>query len=215
MDDTLFDFKRTERINLTETLARFGIDADERVWHRFHEINLKLWQQFELGEVTKEQIKRLRFERLFVEFGFSADVEKVSPYYVNNFNNICIPFDGADGFMRRLSQLGRIYVVTNGNTDCQKRHVTDAGFLPLISKMFISDEIGSAKPSAEFADFVMAHIDGFERERAVWIGDSLTSDKKCAEVAGVDFILYSPSGAPSGYGGAVAKNYGEVLELIK
>lgn len=131
MDDTLFDFKRTEKINLAASLARFGIVADENAWQRFHEINLKLWQQFEVGEVTKEQIKVLRFERLFAEFGFSADVDGVARYYVNNFNNICIPFDGAGEFVRRLAQLGGIYVVTNGNTDCQKRHIEDAGFLPL------------------------------------------------------------------------------------
>lgn len=215
MDDTLFDFQRTEQINLTDTLAHFGISADREVWLRFHEINKLLWQEFERGLITKTQIKIGRFKRLFEEYGYSADIDAVSEMYVNNFKEICIPFDGADEFLHILSQLGRIYIVTNGNTDCQKRHIADAGFLPLIDDMFISDEIGFAKPSAEFAEHVKTHIEDFECGRAVWIGDSLTSDKACAEVAGVDFILYAPNGTPSGYEGISAKDYNQLSELIK
>lgn len=215
MDDTLFDFKRTEVINLTSTLAKFGISADEQVFLRFHEINIPLWQKFERGEITKEQIKLKRFELLFEEYGFKADIEAVAYSYVENFKEICIPFDGADAFLKELLSLGKIYIVTNGNTEIQMRHLTDAGFLPFIEKTFISDEIGFAKPSKEFAEHLKAHIDGFECGRAVWIGDSLTSDKACAEVADVDFILFAPHGIPQGYTGLCAKNYAEVMQILK
>ena len=215
MDDTLFDFRRTEQINLRDTLALFGIPADAEVWKSFHEINALLWQEFERGEITKPQIKLKRFERLFAKYGYSADIAAVSEKYVNNFNEICIPFDGAREFLSALSELGRIYAVTNGNTDCQKRHIADAGFLPLFDGMFISDEIGFAKPSKQFAEYVKTHIPGFECRRAVWVGDSLTSDKACAVVAGVDFILYAPNGVPCGYTGVSAKDYNQLLKLIK
>ena len=214
MDDTLFDFARTEEINLFSTLARFGITADAQILMRFREINLGLWQEFERGETTKEQIKICRFQRLFDEYKYSADAAASAEYYVKNFEEICIPFDGADKFLNTLSRLGRVYIVTNGNTDIQNRHIADAGFLPLIDGMFISDEIGFAKPSVQFADYVKNHIEGFESERAVWIGDSLTSDRACAEVAGVDFILFTPHGVPEGYTGVSAGNYEEILDNI-
>lgn len=215
MDDTLFDFKRTEQINLTETLALFGIAADRQVWLSFHQINQLLWQEFERGGITKEQIRIGRFERLFGEYGYSGDIAAVSEEYFENFKNICIPFEGAQAFLRELYKLGRVYIVTNGNTVIQKRHISDAGFTPYIEDMFISDEIKFAKPSAEFAAYVKLHIPRFDSKRAVWIGDSLTSDKKCAELAAVDFILYSPNGVPNGYNGVAAKDYNEILELIK
>ena len=215
MDDTLFDFRRTEQINLTDTLAKFGISASKEILHQFHEINKLLWQKFERGEITKAEIMPGRFEQLFEEYGYSADAEAVSESYIKNFEEICIPFNGAGGFLNKLAEIGRIYIVTNGNTSIQKRHIADAGFEPLIEKMFISDEIGFAKPSVEFAEHVKAHIEGFDCKRAVWIGDSLTSDKGCAEAAGVDFILYAPDGVPKGYAGVCAKDYNQILELIK
>lgn len=214
MDDTLFDFRRTEEINFKKTLEKFGISASEQAFFRFREINIGLWQMFELGEITKEQIKLRRFKRLFEEFGYEADVSAVAREYVKNFKEICIPFDGADGFLKELKKAGRIYIVTNGNTDIQNRHLADAGFLPFIEKTFISDEIGFAKPSKEFAEHLKANIERFESGRAVWIGDSLTSDKACAEVAGVDFILFAPHGATQGYKGLIARNYGEAMKIL-
>ena len=214
MDDTLFDFRRTEEINLTDTLGKFGIVADREVYLRFHEINRELWQEFERGNISKEQIKLGRFERLFAEYGYSADIAAVSEKYFENFKEICIPIVGADAFLKRLSTLGRIYLVTNGNAEIQKRHIADAGFYPFIEKTFISDEIGFAKPSKEFAEHLKTNIEGFESGRAVWIGDSLTSDKTCAEIAGVDFILYAPDGAPQVYKGLSAKDYDGILKII-
>ena len=214
MDDTLFDFQKTEQLNFTSTLARFGIDADMNAWQRFHEINKLLWQEFEQGKITKEQIKRERFAKLFEECGVLTDTAAVAKAYVKNFEEICIPFDGAKDFLTTLKQHGRVYFVTNGNTEIQKRHIQDAGFLTLIDGAFISDEIGFAKPSQGFNDYVAAHISGFEPSRAIWIGDSLSSDMQCARLADIDFILFAPHGAPEGYNGILAKNYGEILELL-
>lgn len=214
MDDTLFDFKRTEEINLIKTLKNYGITADKHVWQRFHQINLELWQKFERGEITKSDIKTRRFGVLFEEFGYSADLNGVADYFFESFKDICIPLDGAKEFLTELNRQGRVYFVTNGNTVCQNRHIEDAGFLPLIAGAFISDEIGYNKPSAEYAKFVKAHINGFEDKRAVWIGDSLTSDCECARRAGIDFILFAPDGKPDEYSGLYAENHNEILKIL-
>ena len=215
MDDTLFDFYRTEQLNLISTLAKFGIAADLEVWRRYHEINKCLWQEFEQGKIGKDKIKIDRFRRLFDEYGFEGDLAAVAKSFVENFKEICIPFDGAEEFLKTLKAKGRIYMVTNGNTDIQKRHLEDSGFMPLIDGAFISDEIGFAKPSTGFNEYVASHIDGFERQRAVWIGDSLSSDMQCAKLADIDFILFTPHGLPDGYDGVSAKNYAELLALLQ
>ena len=215
MDDTLFDFQRTEEINFTQTLAKFNINATRQAFERFRDINIGLWQQFERGEISKEQIKLKRFSDLFDELGIEAEVQQIAYSYVENFKEICIPFDGATGFLKELLKKGKIYVVTNGNTDIQMRHLTDAGFLPFIEGIFISDEVGYAKPSQEYAEHLKTHIKDFECGRAVWIGDSLTSDKKCAEIAGVDFILFAPHSLPQGYEGHCATNYTQVMQILK
>ena len=213
MDDTLLDFQRAERVNLAQSLARFGIQADEELIHDFHEINDALWKALERGEITRERLKVRRFELLFEKYGFSQNADEVSYAYFTNFPSVCFPFEGAVEFLQTLSRSGRVYIVTNGGAPIQNRHMSDAGFLPYIQRAFISEEVGFNKPSIEYANFVESQIPNYERNRAVWIGDSLSSDGKCAENRGIDFILYAPWGAPAGYRGTVARNYSEVLRL--
>ena len=215
MDETLLDFRRGERVNLTRSLEKCGIRADEKIVSRFHDINDSLWKALERGEITRERLKARRFEILFEEYGFAGDPAVVALAYWKNFPFVCYPFDGALEFLKTLAANGRVYLVTNGGAIIQRQHIKDAGFEPYLSGVFISEEVGFNKPSIEYADYVESHIENYERERAVWIGDSLSSDGKCAENRGIDFILYAHSGAPEGYRGAVAKNYQEVFERLK
>ena len=215
MDETLLDFKRAERVNLTQSLGRYGIQADEELIQSYHEINDALWKALERGEITRERLKVRRFELLFEKYGFSQNADEVGYAYWSNFPSVCFPFEGAVEFLKTLSERGRVYIVTNGGALIQKRHLLDGGFLPYIQRAFISEEIGFNKPSIEYADFVESQIPDYDRTRAVWIGDSLSSDGKCAENRGIDFILFTPSGAPQDYHGAVARNYREVLALCE
>lgn len=214
MDETLLDFKRAERVNLTQVLLKFGIKADETLLSRFHEINDTLWKQLERGETTRVHLKVQRFELLFKEFGASADPAAAAQAYWENFPSVSFPFEGALDFLIELKTRGRVYIVTNGGARIQNKHIEDSGFLPYLDGVFISEEIGFDKPSLAFADYVEAHIGGYERGRAVWVGDSLTSDGACAKNRGIEFILFAPHGTPEDYRGISARNYREVLKIL-
>ena len=53
----------------------------------------------------------------------------------------------------------------------------------------------------EYFDYVFAHIDGITRENCLVIGDSLTSDIRGGDNAGIVTCWYNPEGikAPEGY----------------
>ncbi len=197
LDDTLLDFRRAERENLRITLGAYRISFTEERYARFHAINDALWKQLERGEMTRERLKELRFSRLFEEFGVRADVPAVAATYFSNFEEICFPYEGAREFVRALSLRGRAYLVTNGSSRIQRRHVAAAGLSPYFADMFISEELGCDKPSIEYARRAEERIVGFRRERAVWIGDSPTSDMVCANAAGIDFWQFDRDGDPA------------------
>ena len=46
----------------------------------------------------------------------------------------------------------------------------------MFEKVFVSQEVGYNKPAIEYFDRVFAAIPGFDREKAIIVGDSLTSD---------------------------------------
>ncbi len=214
MDDTLLDFQRAEKVNLAKSLKEVGVDMTEEIFKRFHLINDGLWKALERGEIEREALKVKRFERLFEEFRLDGDARDAARRYFENFPAISFPFAGAKEFLQTLAEKGRVYIVTNGGAAIQRRHIADSGFSPFLSGVFISEETGYNKPSKQFAEYAEAHIPQYERARAVWVGDSLTSDARCAESLGIDFILFCPSGAPNGYSGRFAKDYGQVLKLL-
>lgn len=213
MDDTLLDFACAERTDFDLTLSAFGVKSDDKIYARYHEINDALWKALERGEVGREELKTRRFSALFSEFGIGADAASVSRFYFSAMEECCFPFEGAREFLKTLKSAGRVYLCTNGGAKIQRRHIELADFAPYLDGAFISEEVGADKPSAKFAECVAARIVGFLPENAVYLGDSLTSDLKCAEALGTEFVLFAPRGVPE-YGGAIARNYAEALRLM-
>lgn len=215
LDETLLDFTRAERENLISVFTRRGLPADEAVLQRFHTINDGLWKTLERGGITRERLKEERFARLFGEYGVEEDVPAVAKEYYENFLRFCFPFEGAAEFLKALGGRGRRFIVTNGGSLIQRGHIRDAGFEDELEGVFISEEMGVDKPSVQFVEAVERSIADYDRSRAVWMGDSLTSDKLCAESKGIDFVLFVPEGKEDGgYRGAVARSYGEALRIF-
>ncbi len=214
MDDTLLDFPKAERAALFTTLSAFGVGEDEGLLARYHAINAALWEALERGEIGREALKVRRFSALVDEFSLPLDPVALSAAYFSNMEESCFPYEGAHAFLRALKNAGRVYICTNGGKKIQHRHIELAGFAPYLDGVFISEEIGADKPSAAFADRVISRIENFCVDNAVYLGDSLTSDKKCAEVMGVDFVLFAPRGIPAGYRGATAETFGGALSLM-
>lgn len=213
-DETLLDFRRAERESLTAVLSERGITVSEELIARYHAINDSLWKKLERHEITRPRLLTERFELLFSEYGISLPVREIADKFFRNLAARGYLLDGAKEFLLKLKKCGRIYVVTNGAQYTQERRLRDSGLGDLCDGAFISEKIGVDKPSEAYAEYVETHISGYCRERAVWVGDSLTSDKACAESRGIDFILYAPQGAPSEYRGKVARNYEELFSQI-
>ena len=60
--------------------------------------------------------------------------------------------------------------------DIQESRLASAGIAPYFKGIFISEQIGADKPSRAFYDRCFAQIPGFRRDRAIIVGDSLSSD---------------------------------------
>lgn len=209
-DETLFDFSRSER----ESLFRALNTEREDILTRFHEINDSLWKKLERGEIEKPRLLVTRFELLSEEFSLGLDVNKTSETYLNFMAESGIYVDGAEEFLKKLQARGDCYLVTNGSARIQRGRIAKTGISRFLKGIFISEEIGAYKPSKAYTDYVAAHIPNFAAERAVWLGDSLTSDMLSAKNAGVDFILFAPKGVPEGYCGTIARSFEEAFSLI-
>ena len=62
LDDTILDFRQAEHTAITRTLSAFGIDPTEEITEAYRRINLRCWKELERGTLTRDDLKRVRFE---------------------------------------------------------------------------------------------------------------------------------------------------------
>lgn len=195
-DDTLLDFKAEQLIAFRATFRQYGYPYHEQEMLRvYNQINHRLWAAFEKGEIRKQDIIDRRFQELFDHFGINGDSRPFSVSYQDNLGLLGgIAEPGAMELIRALAGRTRLFVVTNGMKDTQEQRMRRSGLAPYFEEMFISDTLGVRKPEKGFFDIVFSRISGFEPQRALLIGDSLSSDMAGGENAGIDTCWYNKLG---------------------
>ena len=197
LDDTILDFHKAERIALSKTIRQFGVEPTEEVRSRYHVINKWHWEQLEQGKLTREEVLQNRFGVLFEELGVAADKEACARAYEKNLSIGHFFLPGAEEAVERLSKKYRLFLASNGTASVQHGRMTSANLYRFFEKVFVSQEIGHNKPSKAYFDGCFAQIPGFEPEKAIIVGDSLTSDILGGINAGIRTCWVNPGHAPA------------------
>ena len=194
LDDTLLDFHRSEAVAISMTLSGFGIKPTEAVKKRYSEINRSMWEQLELGNMTREEILVRRFELLFEELGANVDGMEARRRYEWNLGGSYFYMEGAEALLTELSAKYDLYLMSNGTAAVQDRRIAASGIAKYFKGIFISETIGYNKPSREFFDRCFAKIPGFKKEESIIVGDSLSSDIQGGINAGILTCHYNSRG---------------------
>lgn len=200
LDNTLLDFDKAERLALTKALSALSLEPTDHMLDRYNKINLAQWKLLEKGELDREAVKKRRFLLLFEEFGIDREAEEAARLYEGFLGEGHYFMDYAEELLQKLSGEYQIYIVTNGTAHVQKGRIASAGIRDYVEDVFISEEIGVNKPSKEYFDRCFERIPDFDRNEAVVIGDSLTSDILGGINAGVRTIWFHKEREENGTG---------------
>ena len=192
LDDTILDFHKAERIALSKTFRDFGLEPREEVLELYHKINKWHWEQLELGVMTRDQVLVGRFDRLFQELGMEVDAAACMKRYEHNLSIGHYFLPGAEEAVKKLHEKYRLFLVSNGTATVQHGRLTSAGLYPYFEQVFISQNIGYNKPDKAYFDRCFERIPGFAPEKALMVGDSLTSDIKGGINAGLKTVWVNP-----------------------
>lgn len=196
LDDTILDFHKAERVALAKTIRDFGVEPTEEILSRYHVINKWHWEQLELGQLTRPQVLSGRFRMLFEELGIDADPEAVTARYSENLAIGHWFLPGAEEAVNVLSKKYRLFLASNGTASVQKGRMTSANLYRFFEKVFVSQEIGHNKPAPAYFDACFRQIPDFDPDKAMIVGDSLTSDMKGGNNAGIKTCWVNPSHRP-------------------
>ncbi len=86
-DETLFDFEKSEREALKNTMMEFNIDYDENYHLKvYKDINSVVWKEFENGLIIQSNLNIERFKRLIKSLNFNFDEEKFAKAYIKHLS---------------------------------------------------------------------------------------------------------------------------------
>lgn len=84
------------------------------------------------------------------------------------------------------------YVVSNGTVVAQEKKLRLSGLGELMDGIFLSEALGVEKPNVEFFERMFETIGPVEKDQVLIVGDSLTSDIRGGNNAGIKTCWYNP-----------------------
>lgn len=183
IDNTLLSFDKFVEKTTADGFELFGLPHYEPYMADIiHKVNGTFWAKIESGELTVEQLRRDRWNAIFAALGFKADGVAFEKYFSGSLNESAIPEDGAFDLLNALKDHSCIICAASNAPTGQQPHRLDlAGMRGYFDFIFVSDELGAAKPSKEFFDLSFAQLNSgrenpISPSECIMIGDSLSSD---------------------------------------
>lgn len=192
LDDTLFDFGAAEKKALSKTLFQLGVKPEEEILSLYSKINAAHWKMLENGELTRDEVKVKRFEKLFMKIGADVSAVSAAKLYEGFLSEGHIFISGAEELLENLFGKYRLYIVSNGSANVQDGRIKSSGISKYFEEIFISQRVGFDKPRKEFFDACFAKIPDFEKSETLIIGDSLSSDVRGGKNAGITTVWFNP-----------------------
>jgi len=193
LDDTLLDFKASEKLSFVRTMRELGLDDGvDGIFHQYQAINVELWRRFETGAVTKDFLKVERFRKTFEANGIELDPELASSLYLESLPDTVVLIDGAKLICETLSAIGEVGIITNGVESIQNRRIASSGLAEHISFVATSEACGYAKPDVRFFEYAAKMAASFAKDEAIIIGDRLDADILGANRYGIESCWFNP-----------------------
>ncbi len=199
IDDTLLSFQGFVKESMKEGFPKFGLgEYEDEMYSVFTRINKDLWHRLEEGTLSFEELKKVRWNMIFEVLGFQADGIAFEAYFRDFLFDNAILEDGALELMEYLKGKYILCAASNGPYDQQVNRLKKGGLLPYFSHLFISEEIGHAKPSGEFFKACLYRLNKFDTvlpEEMMILGDSVSSDMVGGINFGIKTLYYNPKDA--------------------
>lgn len=197
IDGTLLNFKAAEKAAIQSLFQEYGLgECPEEMLQRYSGINKAYWERLERGEITKPEVLIGRFRDFFKAEGLDdAIASEFNDKYQLRLGDTIVYCD--DSFKIVESLRGRVkqYAVSNGTIAAQSKKLCLSGLGGLMDGIFLSEQLGVEKPNVEFFNKVFRAIDPVERSQVMIVGDSLTSDIRGGNNAGIITCWYNPESA--------------------
>ena len=177
IDNTLLDFDVCATYAMSKGLEKYGKHYENGLFECFKKINDNLWRRIEDGTLTKDGLKKIRWNLVFDAFGIKGiDGPEFEEIFHDFLAVSAEPVSGAHELLTNLYGKYKLFATSNGPFKQQRFRLKKAGMLKYFKHVFVSEQAGAMKPTKEFFDYCTSRLAVSSPDEIVLIGDSLTAD---------------------------------------
>ena len=176
IDNTLLDFHKSAEYAMEKAFIMHSVHYETGYIDVFNRINDDLWREIEKGNLTREQLWQVRFNKILSALNLSGDGVAIEKDFRAQLFDTAFEVDGASPLLEYLSKKYKLFAATNAIYHQQINRLKKADMLKYFSGVFVSEKIGFQKPTKEFFDCCFKEMGGILPCETAIIGDSLTAD---------------------------------------
>jgi HAD superfamily hydrolase (TIGR01549 family) len=215
IDYCLLDTPTSERRIIRELYAQQGQIVGDEVGDTYREINKQLWVYLDRGEITRERLYVMRFERLFEVYPFFKPAEEVAPWFLDQLANAHDAQEGAAHLLARLKEAGvRVFTASNGIGEIMNGRVAAAGLSQYLTGKFAADDVGAMKPSPKYFDTIFKRSGETDLSRTLMVGDNPVTDVNGAVAYGMTGALFGARWQEESNATYVARTMKELEDML-
>lgn len=218
LDDTLCDYQKAKSNAISEvnrTLKKFNVDL-KIFWEAYDILEPKLFRDFLDGFISRDEYRVRRYTDILKDtienpYQISLELNKI---YMENANKKIELFDDVKPILSLLKEKAIVLaLLTNGPADGQRDKYNALGLETFVSKLYIGEEIGFAKPNYKSYKYVLNDL-SIQSSEAVMVGDSIKDDYEGAEKAGIKAVLLDRLNKYADFYGWKILNMAELMLLF-
>jgi putative hydrolase of the HAD superfamily len=201
LDETLWDFKRNSLETIHELIDRHQLEdrgiKKENFIRRYHHHNDIYWDLYRKGEISREQLRTVRWKTTLGEFEIEDEalVKNLSEQYLQLLPNKKNLYSDAIAILDYLKPKYSLHIITNGFEEVQLQKIITSGIASYFTHIITSERAGTQKPNKEIFQYALA-ISNCTVGESIFIGDSIEADIKGAKAVGMDHVLFNPEKIP-------------------
>ena len=193
LDNTLWDTESNGKESMEEVYQDYGFDSLFLDFETFYTIywsnNLKLWDQYQKGEISKQTliVERLYFPlKPYMEYNEEFILSLNDDFlHRTSLRKKLIP--DAMEILEYLKPKYKLYIISNGFTEVQHKKLKNSDLLRFFEEIILSDWVGVNKPHPEIFRKAL-EIASSHSDETIMIGDSWDADIVGAKNACIDQV---------------------------
>ncbi len=163
----------------------------EEFYAAYSRHNKDLWDAYRKNQVKKKELTFQRFQFTFDDLNISGiDANKMNELYLHEMPKQNQLVDGTLELLNILKTKNyKLFIITNGFKEVQYKKLQSSGLESYFTKVFISEEVRTPKPSREIFEYALKSANA-KKSRSLMIGDDWEVDVLGALRFGMDAVHY-------------------------